>query len=49
MPNTRLSCELFQVIIHVNLQELTPLLGRHLAEHRMRLPGIGSSRIPGGF
>src|SRR5580700_9230082 len=46
MPNTPLSCELSQVIIHVNLPELAPLFWRHLAEHRMRLPGIGSSRVP---
>src|SRR5580704_14852418 len=49
MPNTSLSCELSQMIIHVNLQELAPLFWRHLAEHRMRLPVIGSPRVPGGL
>jgi hypothetical protein len=46
MPNTTLSCELPQVTIHVNLEELAPLSWCHLAQHRMRLPGIGSSRVP---
>jgi hypothetical protein len=31
---------------HVNLQQLAPLLWRQLAEHRMRLPGIGGSQVP---
>jgi hypothetical protein len=46
VPNTPLGCKLSQVIIHMNLQELAPLFWRHLAEHRMRLPGIGGSRVP---
>jgi len=46
VPNTTLSCELSQVIIHVNLQELAPLFWRHVAEHNLRLPGMGSSHLP---
>jgi hypothetical protein len=46
MLDATLSCELSQVIIHVNLQELAPLFWRHLAEHGMQLPGIGGSRVP---
>jgi hypothetical protein len=45
MPNTPLSSELSQVIIHVNLQEFAPLLWRHLAALGMGLPGIGSSGL----
>ena len=30
----------------MNLRELAPLFDRHLAEHRMWLPGIGGSRVP---
>src|SRR5580658_10554825 len=46
VPNMPLSCELPEVVIHVNLQEVAPLFWRHLAEHRVRLPGVGSSRVP---
>src|SRR5580704_11955236 len=46
VPNTPLSCELSEVVIDVNLQELAPLFWRHLAEHRVRLPGSGGSCVP---
>jgi hypothetical protein len=49
LPNTTLSCELSQVVVHMNLQELAPLYWRHLAEHRMWLPGIGVCRVPGSL
>jgi hypothetical protein len=40
------SCKLSEMIVHVNLQELSPLLCCHLAEYRVWLPGIGRSRVP---
>lgn len=39
------SCELPEVIVHVNLQELAPLFWRHLAEQGVRFPGSGRSCV----
>ena len=46
VPGPVSRCELSEVIIQVDLQKLAPLGGRHLAEKRMRFPGLVSSRVP---
>ena len=41
----RSGCKLLQVVIHVNLQELSPFSRGHLAEHAMWSPVLSCGRF----